>query len=495
MSVRKLAGETLIYGGSHILGKLINFGLLWVYTDIFIPSKFGVQSFIYAIIPFLAIALSYRIEVAYFRYGSEGKTQEATAFSTSAISVITSTVGFTLLLLLLLPWLIGFTNYEEYLSAFYLAIGIVCFDVFNSILYAKLRLDGRPIRFALAQLGGVVLTVLLNIFFFYYCPRLTDNALVQRIYDPAFGIGYIFLANFLGSLFSFVLLSPQLRHVRFHQFDWTVWKQMITFASPLILVGFSFVINETFDRLVIPAIAPGTPEQRDAANGIYAAVYKLTMFIALFRQAFQYAGEPFFFQQKNADNAKQIYADVAKYFTIVVATGFLFVMLYLDILKFMLRDPAYFEGLFIMPILLMANLLLGIYYNFSVWYKVTDRTRWGAYISIGGAIITIVLNLIFIPQFGYLAAAWVTLIAYSSMTVASYLLGQRFYPIPYQIGRMLLYIGLAFGGYLLSEVLHRSIDSSQVLTLAINTLILLLYLSLALGLEWQGIQRYFLRRN
>lgn len=480
MSVRKLAGETVIYGGSQILTKLINFLLLPLYTDVLPTDEFGIQTYIYTITALLLVIIGHRIEVAYFRYASDHKEQENAIFSTAAVSVLSATLVVGILLYFSIPSLLRLTPYASLQELFYLALIILCFDAINSILNAKLRFDNRPIQFAIAQVGGVLLIVSFNLVFFKVL-GYTD-------------IKFIFIANIIGSITTFLILSPQLFHIKWSAFDWSIWRQMIRFAAPLIIVGMSFMVNETIDRLLIPILAPGeTQAMRDSENGIYGAVYKLTMFIALFRQAFQYAGEPFFFQQKNADNAKLIYADVAKFFTIVVSIGFLGVMLYLDlIVPIVIRDSAYLVGLNVVPILLMANLLLGIYYNFSVWYKVTDRTMWGAYISSGGAIITIVLNLIFIPLYSYTAAAWVTLITYSVMTIASYLIGQRYYKVPYRIDRMSLYIGLALGGYLLSNWMH-PIFTNLYLRMLVNTMILLSYLGVILALEWKSVKSYFLK--
>ncbi len=496
MSIKKLAGETAIYGGAHISGKLINFLLLYVHTDIFPADKFGIQTFIYSIIPFLSVLFTYRIEVAYFRYGSDKELSEASVYATTAISVFISTLLFGGIIALFIPSLLSFTTYANYESLFFLALLILCIDSINAVFYAKLRLDGRPFKFALAQLGGIIITVLMNLVFFYYLPQFSNNEWISTFYNQEYGIGYIFVANLLGSFSSFLVLSPLIVKIQWRAFDWAIWKKMIRFAAPLILVGLSFVVNELFDRLVLPVLAPGeTQADKDAQLGIYGAMYKLTMFIALFRQAFQYAGEPFFFHQKTAENAQQIYADIAKFFTIIVSTGFLFVLLYLDMLKYLIANPIYWEGLHIVPILLMANLLLGVYYTFSVWYKITDRTIWGAYISLMGAAITVIFNLLFIPKFGYLAAAWTTLAAYGTMTIASYIAGQRFYKIPYQTGRIVAYIGLAWLSYEISTYVKNWVGHQWILGLALNSLIMLGYLVVIVLLEWKTIQQYFLSRK
>jgi O-antigen/teichoic acid export membrane protein len=494
MSIRKLAGETAIYGGAHIVGKLINFLLVPIHTATFSDVEYGARSFLYAAIPLLSVLMTYRMEVAYFRFGTENKNTENIAFATSAVSILISTIVISALLFLAVPFIADSQGFSTQHYLFYLAIGILSVDAINTILYAKLRLDGRPIQFAIANLSGVIVTVVCNLFFLIYAPT---TSFFEGWYSPTFGIGYIFLANLLGSFTSLLLLSPLFRKIRFSSIDRATWVKMRKFAVPLILVGLSFVVNETFDRLIMNSIAPGdTPEARKAATGIYSGVYALTMFIALFRQAFQYAGEPFFFNQKTTANAQQIYADVTQFFTVIVAVAFLFVMLYLDLLKLLLlRNESYWAGLHVVPILLLANLLLGIYYNFSVWYKVTDRTEWGAYISLIGAAITVVFNLIFIPKYSYTAAAWVTLAAYSTMTFLSYWIGQRHYPVPYAIGKMVISVLLAVSFWLVSEGITRvtSLNNPYVLY-SMNTVILIIFLIIAYQMEKSNIRKYFFRQ-
>lgn len=495
MSVRKLAGETAIYGGAHILGKLINFLLVIVHTAAFSEAEYGARTFLYAAIPFLSVLMTYRIEVAYFRFGSDDKANENVIFTTSTVSVFVSTLLLGIALALSVPFIAHLQGFEQQHYLFYLAIGILGIDAINTILYAKLRLDGKPLLFAVANLSGVIITVVLNLFFLLYCPS-SSIAFFRNWYDPSYGIGYVFLANLLGSLASFLLLMPLLRHLQLKKVERATWFKMMRFASPLILVGLSFVVNETFDRLIMVSIAPGETEAaRKAETGIYGAVYSLTMFIALFRQAFQYAGEPFFFQQKTAENAQQVYADVTAFFTVIVSAGFLFVMLYLDVFKWlMLRNEIYWTGLHVVPILLLANLLLGIYYNFSVWYKITDRTEWGAYISLIGAAITIIFNLIFIPKYSYTAAAWVTLAAYSVMTLLSYFIGQRYYAIPYQTGKMILYVVIAIIFWLISDFLTSiPLLSHKGLRYSVHTAIFVFYLLMAYQLEKNSIKKYFFR--
>ena len=360
--------------------------------------------------------------------------------------------------------------------------------------YAELRLSGRPIRFATIRILNIFTNLGLNLFFLLFCPWALGqdsfqalHPFINAVYSPEVGIGYIFISNFIASLVALLLLSPTLKQYQLF-FDKVLWKDMLRYVLPLVIVGFAYLINETLDKLLIPKLYSGTEEEADVALGIYAANYKLAILIALFTQAFRYGAEPFFFRNKNEDNAKELYAIVAKYFLLFGLVGFLVVMLYLDLIKpVVLRKEEYWEGVKIIPIVLIANVLAGLYYNFSVWYKLTDKTQWGAYLSIGGAIITIILNVWWIPIIGYMGSAWATLICYASMTIACYYFGKQYYSVPYPIGKMILYLGIAIGIYLLSELLAIG-QANLIARLGINTLLLLMFLGFIYTQEHKNIK-------
>lgn len=502
MSLRKLAGETAIYGLSSIIGRMLYFLLTPLYTGLFSPEEYGAMTLLFSLISFLMIAFTYRMEVSYFRFGSDNEHSAKASFNTGLLSITGSTLLFGGVLLLATPWLADVMKYPTYEHLFTYAILILCLDALVEIPLARLRLEGRPIRFAVVRLSSILVNLGLNLFFLWLCPFILKNydpssgvyTLVETIYNPDFGIGYIFLANLVGSAVSFLLLLPYFLKIKFTAFDWKLLKEMLIYAAPLIIVGFSYVINELFDRLMMTHWAPGTLEERKEQLGIYAANYKLAMIISLFTQAFRYGAEPFFFRQRNQANAMQLYADLAKFFAIAGATAFLIVMLYIDLFKYFIRTEQYWEGLDVVPILLLANVFLGLYYNFSVWYKVTDQTRWGAYISIGGAVVTIVLNAILLPRFGYIGAAWATLVCYFSMTIASHFFGKEHYPVPYDLGRIGLYIGLAVLGYFNSELFRQHLGSEQQLVLLVlNTIMLGIYLGLIYFFEKESIHQYFKR--
>jgi O-antigen/teichoic acid export membrane protein len=290
-----------------------------------------------------------------------------------------------------------------------------------------------------------------------------------------------------------LLLLPQMRGLRL-ALDWQHWRRMITYALPLVVVGFSYVINEMFDRKAMIYLLPGSAEENHAQLGVYGANYKLAMLLALFTQAFRYAAEPFFFKQNRQSGSLQVYADVAKYFAIIGVGGFLVVTLYLDIFKHFLQNETYWAGLHVIPVLLLANLCLGLYTNFSTWYKLTDRTNWGAWISLGGAAITIVLNLWWVPLMGYTGAAWATLVCYAAMMLVTWWTGRRFLPIPYAVGRMVFYIFFGIAIYFLTENWQPFFDNNWVL-LAANTGALLLFAAVVGWLEKADLKRVLGRKE
>lgn len=499
MSLKKLAGETAIYGLSSIVGRLLNFLLVPLYTSTLPPGEYSI---VLGLLPFAGIVMvffTHRMELAYFRFGTENQQEEHRSFNAAILSVIFSTAILGLLALVFSNSISGLLGYLDYSHLFRLLMITVIIDALSEIPYAKLRLEQRPIRFAAIRLTTIGLNIGLNLFFFLFCPyALASEAwsflhpFLSLIYHEEALVAYIFISNLIGNSIGFLLLSPTLLHIRRREFDPAIWKKMFRYALPLLVVGISYLLNETFDRLAMPRLLSGTLEENKDQLGIYGACYKLTMFLTLFTQAFRYGAEPFFFRQKTAENAKEIYANVAKFFSIIGAVGFLSVLLYLDILKpLFLRKEIYWEGIGVVPILLLANLFLGIYYNLSIWYKLTDQTKWGAYISIFGAILTVGLNVIFLPIYGYIAAAWITFLCYFMMMAFSYWLGQRKYPVPYEVGKITLYIIVAVAMYGLSEWVRPSLNENLLGILGVNTLILLLYLSIIYGQEKRAIRQFF----
>ncbi|HEV7333937.1 MAG TPA: oligosaccharide flippase family protein [Flavisolibacter sp.] len=442
--IKKLAGQTLWYGVSSIAARFLNYLLTPYLTNASVlrETYYGEMSIIYAAIPFLNILFTYGLETAYFRF-SKTKEDEKEVYSTATLSLMGTTAVFTAILLLFnqpLANLLGVPNRPEYLT---LAAFIIAFDALAALAFAKLRYEGKPRKFAFIRIAGIVINIGLTIFFLSVCPAIQErdpNSFIGVWYDKTFGVGYILLANLLQSIFTLIFLSKEFFSFRL-QFNAKLWKEIIVYSSPLILAGFAGMINETFDRIMLKWWAPTATESAAKVQvAIYSACYKLSILITLSVQAFRMAAEPFFFSAAQGQQPQRIYARVMKFFVITVCFMFLAVVLFLDIWKYFITNPVYWQGLGVVPILLLANMFLGIYYNLSIWYKLSNKTIAGAWITLIGAGITLGINALFIPYFGYYACAWATFFCYGSMMVISFIWGQKNYRVPYAWKKLVAYI-------------------------------------------------------
>ncbi len=480
--IRKLAGETAIYGLSSIVGRFMNYLLMPLYTRVLVPSEYGIVTDLYATSAFLMILYSYRMESAFFRFGTPPAERER-VFSVAMQSLLATTVLITTLLLVLAGPLAGALDYPqhpEYVQWFAL---ILAFDCLVELPFARLRLEQRPGRFVLAKFLNIGVNVALNLFWLLLCPWLARQGVqwIYYVWTPGLGVGYIFLSNVIASALTLLFLLPEFRAIRWF-FDRVLWGSMLHYAWPLIIVGFAGIVNEMLSRTMMKYLLTGTQQENLAQLGIFGANYKLAMLITLFTQAYRYAAEPFFFRHAGDQDALQTQANVTKWFTIASTAGMLGILLFLDVVKHFL-DEQYHSGLDVVPILLVANLLLGLYYNFSVWYRLKDRTRLGAWISLAGAGITILLNILWIPRFGYVGAAWVTLICYAFMSWATWQTGRRYYPVPYPLARMFLYVAVALALYGLITWLAPFLAAWPVLLWAVRVGLFVGFLGLVWGLE------------
>jgi O-antigen/teichoic acid export membrane protein len=473
MSVlKKLAGETAIYGLSSIVGRLFNYVLVPFHTRIFMTGEYGVQSYFYAWSGLLMVFFSYRMETAFFRFGTD-ETERDKAFSTGMMSIIGSTMILVALMMCFSNPIAAFISYPDYGKYIrYLAL-IVGLDVLAELPFAKLRLERKPIRFASIKLTNIGVNMFFNFFFLLICPWILASpslsglhGFIGSFYVKEFGVGYIFVSNLLASLVTLLLLIPSFR------VDWTfdkaLWHKMIGYSAPLIIVGLAGIINEVADRYLLKQYLPYTSTKNDMLIGIYSGCYKLSILISLFTQAFRYAAEPFFFAQAKDKNAPVLFAKVSRYFSLMGAFAFAGIMLYMPLIQ-TLVGPNYRSGLGIVPILLLANICLGLYYNFSIWSRLKDKTLIASYIAIAGALVTIILNIILIPRLDYMGSAWATLGCYVFMMVATYLMGKRYFPVPYAIPRMMLYLLAALGVYFLSDFLFRCFQPKLIVQLLLNT--------------------------
>ncbi|HTM90911.1 MAG TPA: oligosaccharide flippase family protein [Flavisolibacter sp.] len=487
--IKKLAGQTLWYGGSSIAARFLNYLLTPYLTYQMATNAYGEMSILYAAIPFLNVIFTYGLETAYFRYATT-KEQHDQVYNTATISLIFSTSIFTILLVLFnqeFATLLRIPAHPEYFTYSALIIG---FDALTTLAFAKLRYEGRPVKFASVRIAGIIINIASVFFFLSVCPKLykaNPHSYIHAFYNPDYKVGYVIIANLIQSVATFLLLSKEFFSFKW-QFNGKLWKEIILYSSPLILAGFAGMINETFDRIMLGwwSSAPTLIEKK-AEVGIYSACYKLSILITLFIQAFRMGAEPFFFKQAQGQQPQKVYARVMKFFVIVICFMFLIVALFLDIWKYFI-DQNYWGGLKVVPILLLANMFLGIYYNLSIWYKLSNRTMAGAWITLIGAFITLGINYTFIPSFGYLACAWATFLCYGSMMVVSYIWGQKNYRVPYAWKKLVAYIVISVALYGVYE-LFNSFDLGVWTNRVFALILLSLFGLLILNVEKKEFQR------
>ncbi len=488
--IKKLAGETVIYGMGSVLPRFLNFIVLTPFlTRELSEDLYGVYGILYAISAFMLLFLSLRMETTFFRFGSE-EGQLNRVFSTACIALIGSAFIGISSLTLFSDWLaqnfVVTVSNSPYIKL--IAI-IVLLDLLTIIPFARLRLENRPYRFAAIKIINVGVMIALLFFLFKGLPFFAESGMAwaNDFYHEEDKLTYALWANIGGSSVMFVLLLPGLAKIKW-QFDTALFKKMFWYALPLIGVGVAGWINNFSDRILIGILAVGDEVERARTSGIFNACIKIAVLMQLFITAFNYAAEPFFFKQAKEQESRLIYAQVAQLFTIVGCVAFLGILLYLDIAKHIIDEP-YHEGLVIVPIVLLAYLFQGLFYNFSIWYKITDKTWIGGIIAGLGSIVVLGINFILIPKIGYLAAAWSQLACFAFMAMASYWVGRRYYPIPYPIGKMLVYIILALGVYGVSEWLRPMFDHSFFILLLVNTALLLAYLIVLWIWEGKSIQQ------
>lgn len=484
--IKKLASQTAIYGISSIFGRFLNYLLVPLYTYYFSAAEYGVVSEFYAYAGFFSVLLLFGFETGYFRFRDKEHAGRDVAYSTALIFVVLVNLGFFLFILLINPRLsaaLHYANHPEYVLCFTL---ILTLDAIASIPFARLRAEDKAFRFAGIKVAEILVTVLLSLFFIIYCPKIYaqyPHSWLAKIYDPAIGIGYIFIANLIASIFKFLLLTPQLAGLAWG-FDRVLFGKMIRYSLPMVVIGFAGIINEMLDRALLKYLLPYDLQTNMKMLGIYSACYKLSILMSLFIQAFRYAAEPFFFAYSGHSDARPVYAKVLKFFVIFCVFIFLLVTLFIDFFKYFVGEE-FRAGLEVVPVLLLANLFLGIYVNLSIWYKLTDRTLMGAFVSLAGSALTIGLNVWWIPKFGYVGSAWATLACYASMAIVSYLLGRRYYPVAYDVKRVIAYIALGVALYYAREQLPVSAGWWQPWLL--STELMLLYILTAVLFEYRQI--------
>lgn len=511
---KKLFAQTFVYGIATVLPRILSFLLLPLYTDILATAGFGEVTLIFSWFALFNVVLAYGMETAFFRFYSSA-TDRNKVVATSLWSIVASSLIFVFIAFAALPSMASFTDIRlEYLGY---AIVIMALDALVVIPFAKLRAEGRPMRYALLKTANVGLNLGLNILFlvglpywasvegpvdaslnaslalgadasFTADPSLEISASIRQwlvgFYRPNFEIAYIFIANTIASASTFIWLLGHYKGLRFG-FDTPLFKRMLRYAYPVMIAGIAFTVNEVFDKILLAKLLPEAVAASEL--GKYAACYKLALFMTLFATAFRMGVEPFFFAHAKSENPQKAYAVIAQYFVLFGSIIFVGVLVFIDLIKVVfIRNEAYWEAIEVVPIILLASFFLGIYHNLSVWYKVTDQTQYGAYISVGGAVITLVVNFIGIPIIGYYAAAMATLAAYASMALASYFIGRKKYPIDYPMAKISAYLGLAIAVGGLSFYALRD-------HWWLGALLFFVYLALLGGLEYKKLKK--LRSN
>ena len=437
-SSKSLLKQTAIYGVATVLPRMLSFLLVSLYTD-YLPNKeYGEVSVIFSYLVFFNVVLSYGMETAFFRFYNK-EADKKNVIATATMSLLWSTIGFLLIFLLFRKNLAQWSAIDVQYVVF--TIWILALDALAIIPFSKIRAESRPVKYAVIKISNVVINLTLNIFFLAFLPNWsahTNNVFIQTIYQQDFQIGYIFVANLIASLVTLLMVLPDYFKIKWH-FDADLWKKMMQYGLPILVAGIAFAINEHFDKILLDWM------HVDMADiGAYSACYKIGLFMVLFRTAYTLGIEPFFFSHAKNENAPQTYATITKYFVIFGSFICLGVIVFADVLKLILiNNQTYWSAMNIVPLIVLANFFLGIYTNLSVWYKLIDKTKIGAYISIVGAIVTLVLNLLLIPIISYMGSAIATIFAYGIMMLISYYMGQKKYPIPYDKKSIFTYLGLA----------------------------------------------------
>lgn len=420
---------------------MLSFLLVPLYTAVMPPGTYGELSLVFVWFAIFNVVLAYGMETAFFRFFSKEEAPQR-VLSTALLSLAASTLGFLVLALLLRGPLTGLLNITPGYFGFF--VGILCLDALVIIPFARLRAEEKPGIYAVVKLANVSVNIGFNLFFLLALPKLAQadpGGGWGRLFVPDFEIYYILISMVIASGITLLVLSGN-----YLRMDWVLdralLRRMLRYGFPVMIAGIAFTINEVFDKYLLTELLPA--DIAKAEMGKYAACYKLAMFMTLFATAFRLGIEPFFFSHASSENPRKAYAQITNYFVILGSVILLAVVVFSDLLKVLfVRDPAYWEAMAVVPIVLLASFFLGIYHNLSVWYKVTDRTRFGALISLVGAAITILINVLFIPEYGYFASAWATLAAYGSMMLLSFALGRRYYPIPYNMRKIGFYLGIS----------------------------------------------------
>ncbi len=504
--IKALAKETAIYGLSSIVGRFLNWCLVPLYVYLFPTEEYGIVSYLYSFTAVLLVILNYGMETGFFRFANKETDPEKVYTTTLASTAATSAVFILAVALWIRPISAAILLPRHQLYVMLLAV-TVALDAFSNIPFAYLRYKKKALRFAGIKLLNVFVNIGLNLFFLLICPYLEKHApaSVSWFYNPlggrAFGIGWIFVANIISSIVVLICLVPQVSGRKW-RFDLALWRKMLGYSWPLLILGVAGILSQNMGQMAIPYIFKGAEEAARSMVGIYGANIKIAIVMVMFTQAFRYAYEPFIFAKAketgSAESQKQAYCDAMKFFVVFGLFIFLAVMFFLPILKHFI-SPAYWEGLRVVPIMMAAELCFGIFFNLSLWYKLTDRTHWGMWLSLLCFVLMLGFNLWWVPLIGipdgYLGSAWAALASYATVMVLSYFLGRHYYPLPYQVTRMALYLIGAFTLWLVGEVWQPDGGPGNIMVYAWRCLLLIIYLGAVGYFEELPVISAFLKKS
>ena len=482
-----LAKETAIYGVSSIVGKFLNWMLVPLYTYVLQQqSDYGIVTNLYAWTALLLVILTYGMETGFFRFVNKEGEDSRAVYSTSLIALFTTSLLFAVVCIVWqapIASALGYPTHSEFIALLGTTVAI---DAFASIPFAYLRYKKHPLQFAGLKLLFVFLNIALNIFFLVICPKIQDWAMISSWYNPNYGVGYVFVANILATAIQTLFLLPAMADGLKGSvvFDWDLLKHMLKYSLPLLVLGVCGIMNQTLDRILFPFFYAGADAQ--AQLGIYGACFKVAMVMMMFTQAFRYAYEPFVFAKHKDKQSVAAYADAMKYYIIFSYMILLGMIFYLDLLKFIIA-PSYWEGLKVVPIVLWTYIFQGVYFNLSFWYKLTDKTQWGAYFSIIGVVITFGLQVLFVPKIGYMASALSSTICYLVIMLLSYFVGRKHLEIPYDLRRIGIYtlvvLTLLAGYYALARLL----PLNDWIKMGIGSILLIIYCGIFYRLDGKSL--------
>ena len=472
--VRKLAGQTLIYGLGTIVPRFLNYGILtFFYTRIFETAEYGVVTELYAWMVLLLVVLTYGMETGFFRF-SQNKEDSEKVYSTALISLFISSILFFALVNIFITPVSAILNYRNNPDYIRMFAAILALDALCALPFAKLRKENRPVIFSVIKTLNVIITISSVLFLLEIAPVIyeTSHGWFRTVYNPEYGVGYVFFANLIGSAATLLMLIPFIVKSK-PVFDREVWLRMINYSFPLLIAGLSGSINDAIDKILLRRIVG--EENGLETVGVYGAGYKIAVLMALFIQMFRFAAEPFFFERAKHENAKETYAFVMKYFIIIMLILYLVINLYISEIQYIIGIN-FRDSIIVVPIVSMAYLFYGIYVNHSIWYKLSDLTRFGIYITFIGAVITVLMNVLLIPAYGYMASAWAHVVSYGTMIILSFVFAQRHYKVNYNMIQFVPYFLIVIGMVLFGKYFNYP---GLIAELIINSIFLILFIAYA----------------